>query len=159
MHDVTDIYESIQGSSRIMPTTKKGKLRVTVHQVNGEEQVHSPLAGVNLFSLTCKLLQRNKISSNKTNNIIVSTPSGDIILDCQIKTHDDWVAGVNFLWDSINKRAISATALIKQNINNLHVDVGHPSEAIMRSTTKSLRIQITGTFNPCEDCTLGKAKQ
>ena len=149
-----------------MPSTKNSKLRVTVCQVNGEEQVHTlwhvkfcPLAGANLFSLMCKLLQGNKISSNKTNNIVVNTPSGNIVLDHWIKTHDGWVTGVNFIWNSIDERELSAIALIKQNINNLHVELRHPSEAIMRSTTKYLGIQVTSMFNPCEDCTLGKAKE
>ena len=63
MFDVIEIDESIQGSSSTMPTTKKGKLRVNLLQVNGLEQVHTlwpvrfcPSMGVNLFSLTCKLL-------------------------------------------------------------------------------------------------------
>ena len=38
MYDAIDIDELIQGSSGIMPDTKKGKLRVTVCQVNGEER-------------------------------------------------------------------------------------------------------------------------
>ena len=87
-----------------MPTTKKGKLQVMVRQVNGEEQVHTlwpvkfcPSTGVKLFSLTCKFSKRNKITSNKFNNNVINTPRGDIILDCQIKTRDSWVAGVNFL--------------------------------------------------------------
>ena len=166
MYDVININESIQGSSGITPASKKGKLQVMVHQVNGEEQVHTiwpvkfcPSTGANLLSLMCELSQGNKISSDKTKNIVVNTLGGDIVLDCQIKTHDGWVAGVDFLQNSINKRAVSATALIKQNINDLHVELSHPSEAIMRSTTKSLRIQVTGTFKPYEDCTLGKAKQ
>ena len=41
MYDVIDIEESIQGSSGIMPATKKDKLQVTVRQVNGQEQVHT----------------------------------------------------------------------------------------------------------------------
>ena len=75
-----------------------------MRQVNGAEQVHTswpvkfcPTAGVNLFSLTCKLLQGNKISSDQLNNIMINTPSGDIVLDHQIKTRDGWVAGVDFL--------------------------------------------------------------
>ena len=118
-----------------------------------------PLEGANLLPLTCKLLWGNKISSNKFNNIVINTLSGNIILDHRIKTHDGWVTRVNFLQNSINERAVSATTLTKQNINNLHVELGHPSEAIMGSTTKSLGIQVTGMFNPCEDCALGKAKQ
>ena len=34
MYDAIDIDESIQGSSSIMPAMKKGKLHMTVHQVN-----------------------------------------------------------------------------------------------------------------------------
>jgi len=86
MFDVIEIQESIQGSSGTMLATKKGKLRVTVRQVNGLEQVHTlwpvkfcPSAGANLFSLTCKLLQGNKISSDEVNNIVVTTPNGNII--------------------------------------------------------------------------------
>ena len=59
------------------------------------EQVHTlwpvkfcPKTGANLFSLMCELLQGNKISSDHQNNIIVNTPTSDIILDCQIKTRN-----------------------------------------------------------------------
>ena len=72
-----------------MPATKKGKPQVTVSQVHGEEQVNTlwpvkfcPSAGANLFSLTCELSQGNKISSDEWNNIVINTPSGNIILDC-----------------------------------------------------------------------------
>ena len=34
MFDVIEIQESIQGSSGTMPATKKGKLQVTIQQVN-----------------------------------------------------------------------------------------------------------------------------
>ena len=63
MYSVTEIDESIQDSSSIMPTTKKGKLHMIVQQVNGQEQIHTlwpvmlcPSARANLFLLTCKLL-------------------------------------------------------------------------------------------------------
>ena len=60
MYDVIEIDELVQGSSGIMPATKKGKLRVTVQQVNRQEQVHTlwPVkftVGVDFFSLTCEL--------------------------------------------------------------------------------------------------------
>ena len=104
IYDIIDIDESIQGNSGIMPTTKKGKLQVIVCQVNGEVQVHtlwsvkfSPTTGANLFSLMCELLHVNKILSNHFINIVINTPSGDIVLDCRIKTHNGWVAKVNFI--------------------------------------------------------------
>ena len=99
-----------------MPATKKVKLQDK--QVDATKQVHTlwpvkfcPNASANLISPTCKLSQGNKISSDHQNNIVVNTPTGDIIQDCQIKTHH---AGVDFLQDSNDERAVSATALPKR---------------------------------------------
>ena len=47
----------------------------------------------------------------------------------------------------------------KKNIKNLHVALGYPSESITHATAKAFGIQVTSTFKPCEDCTLGKDKQ
>ena len=47
----------------------------------------------------------------------------------------------------------------KKNINNLHVELGHPSKTITCVTTKALSIQVIGTLKPCKNCALGKAKQ
>ena len=62
LYDIIGIDKLIQGSLGIMPDMKKGELQVIVHQVNRDEKVHTlwpvkfcPMAGVNLFSLTCKL--------------------------------------------------------------------------------------------------------
>ena len=41
MYDVTNIDASIQGSSSIMPNTKKDKLNVNVQQVDSTEWVHT----------------------------------------------------------------------------------------------------------------------
>ena len=87
-----------------MLDTRKGKLCINVQQVDGTKWVHtlwsmkfSPKAGVNLFSLMCKLLQGKAISIDHQNNIVVKSMDGDIILDCQIMTHDGWIARVEFL--------------------------------------------------------------
>ena len=118
-----------------------------------------PKAGANLFSLTCKLFQGNKISSDHQNNIAVNTPTDNIILDCQIKTHDSWVRGVNFFCKTNTDKAVSAITLTKRNINNLRVELGHPSETITQATAKALGIQVTGTFKPCKNYALCKAEQ
>ena len=104
INDVIDINKLIQGSSDVMPATKKGKLCINVCQVDGPELVHTlwplkycPKAGANLLSLRCKLSQENKISSNHQNNIVVNTTYGNIILDRQVKTCDGWIITVNFL--------------------------------------------------------------
>ena len=90
---------------------------------------------------------------------MITALNGNIILDCQIKTRDGWVAGVNFMQASCDEKAVSATAIPKKNVNNLHVKLGHQLETITWSTAKATGIQVTGMFKPCEDCALGKAKQ
>ena len=90
---------------------------------------------------------------------MINTPSGDIVLDCQINTHNGWVAGVDFLQSSNEERAVSAMAPLKQNINNLYIELDHPSDALTSSTANGLSIQVTDTFKLCKDCALGKAKQ
>ena len=98
---------------------EKGKLHVIIWQVDGTKWVHTlwpvkccPKAGANLFFLTCKLLQ-GKISSHHQNNIMVNSSKGNIILDHGIKTHDGGAARVDFLWETDEERAQSATALPK----------------------------------------------
>ena len=83
---------------------------------------------------------------------------GNIILDCQIKTHDGWVTRVEFLHETGEKNAQSATVFCMKNINDLHIELSNPSESIIHATAKKMHIQVTGTFKPCEDCALGKAK-
>ena len=82
--------------------------------------------------------------------------NGNILLDCQIKTHDGWAARVIFLWEISQERAQSATTLNKKNIYGLHIESGHPSKSITHATAKAMGIQVTGTFKLYENCTLGK---
>ena len=88
-NDDTNIKKLIQGSSSTMPATKKGKLLVNVQQVDGTERVKIlspmkifPKVGTNLFSLTWKLWQGNKIPSDHQKLIVVCSTNGNIILDC-----------------------------------------------------------------------------
>ena len=46
-----------------------------------------------------------------------------------------------------------------KNINDLDIELGHPSESITHATAKAMGIQVTGTFKSCEDCALGNVKQ
>ena len=70
LYDITDIDELIQGSSSIMSTMKKsapsqGMPSQVTYQVHTLWPVKfCPKAGANLFSLTCELLQGNKIPSD-----------------------------------------------------------------------------------------------
>ena len=44
-------------------------------------------------------------------------------------------------------------------MNNLHIELRHPSVTITHAVAQAYGIQVTGTFKPCEDCALCKAKQ
>ena len=103
----------------------------------------------NLYSLTCKLLQENKIKTDHKNSIVIQY--------CQIKTHDGWVAGVKFL--NQVERVQLARSFIKKDINILHAELGHPSEVITCATGKAMGLHLTDMFKSCEDCTLGKEEQ
>ncbi len=46
-----------------------------------------------------------------------------------------------------------------RDINEYHKLLGHPLEAITHATAHADSVLFEGNFNPCEDCTLGKARQ
>ena len=127
-----------------MPATKKGKLQVKVCQVDGTEWVNTlwpmkffPVVGVNPFFLNFNFSQENEIASDYCNNIVVITPTDDIILDHWSKTHDAWDARVDFFCKANNDRAASATTLPKINVNSLHVELGCLSNTTTWATAKA----------------------
>ena len=90
---------------------------------------------------------------------MVKSTDGNIILDCQTKACDCWVNRVKFLQETIDKSTQSATASHKKNMNEFHVELCHQSKSFIHAINKAINIQVFGMFMPCEDCTLGKAKQ
>ena len=79
--------------------------------------------------------------------LLVESPHCNIVLDCQIKTHDSWVAGVEFLQETNQERVQSATALFMKNVNDLNAELGHPLEVITHATAK-MGNQLISTFKP-----------
>ncbi len=83
----------------------------------------------------------------------------------QIKTHNGSVAGVEII--PIKHDVGANTKVTKKkmqisrskNVNDLHRELGHPSEATTRATGASMGIKVVGKFEPCKACNLGKAKQ
>ena len=63
---------------------------------------------------------------------------GNIIINNCIKTCDDRAAWVKFLQKTNDEGVQSANAPHKKNINDLHVEFGHPSQSITHATAKAL---------------------
>ena len=97
--NVININESIQCSSSIMPARKKAYYVSTYGKSTGLSGFTSTAHEV-LPQGRCKPVLPNmqtfagkNISSIHQNIMVASTnEDGNIVLDCQIKTHDGWVA-------------------------------------------------------------------
>ena len=90
---------------------------------------------------------------------MVKSSNGSIILNWWIKTHDGWIAGVEFLQETSQDKAQSSTAFHKKNINDFHIELGHPSKIITHATTEAIGVQVIGIFKPCENFASEKSQK
>ena len=164
MCDVTAIDEQIGGIGSNIRATFKGKLRCEIEQADGTstEKVlavkYCKDAQENLFSITQEMSKGATLGSDADNNMILSYPDeSKIVFDRRIKTRDGWLGGVNVV--PVFNDFANVTSRRSVNVNEYHKELGHPNEAITRATAKQFDIKLTGTFKPCENCALAKAKQ
>ena len=125
------------------------------------------------YSMTCKVLPQGRCKPvfphmwTLTGKENYKWPSkqhcGQIIgwqYHLRLMNQDSWWLGSQS-WVSLRNKwwegAISS-APCKKNINDFNVEISHPSESITQATMKAMSIQVTSTFKPCKDCTLGKAE-
>ncbi len=181
MYDVTKINEQIVGISGKVTATKMEKILGCVKQVDGTESIiemypvkYCPRATEKLFSITAFLSTGSKTQSDDTNNIQMTSNGSKVTFDCHIKTCNGWVAAVEIVTikqevgasmsekvckDKTNVSPSIDKYLCIKNVNDLHRELGHPSEKNTRATGASMGIKVVGKFEPCEACILGKAKQ
>ena len=87
---------------------------------------------------------------------------GNIVLECQIKTHDSWVGRIEILWEKSPEQAktIKSTAQPpRKHINVLHAELNHPLEVIKHATGRAMGLILMAMFKPCKDCRLVKARK
>ena len=60
------------------------------------------------------------------------------------------------LRNKLQESAISF-CLAEKKLNNLYVEVDHPSKSIISTMFEVIAIQVTCTLKPCYDCALGKS--
>ena len=84
-------------------------------------------------------------------------------IDQRIKMRDGWVLSVDIsinvscnLLEMMHAQATHKAYII---VNTLHELLGHISEAMTRKTAKEMNVMLTGIFEPCKACALGKAKK
>ena len=124
------------------------------------------------YSMDCEVLQqsscesvfpdmktfaREKIKSVHKNHIVVHSSENNIIPNCPIKTHDSCVARVKFLQETSPEMTQLANILNRKNVNDLQVELGHPSNVITQATAKSMGINVT--FKSCKSYTRGNTKR
>ena len=114
------------------------------------------------------------MSSNSRNDIILSYPNGDkIAFDRRTKTRDGWIAGIDVISNhdeiaNLARQTDTKSAAKEgkgdkkrkakpQDVMKYHQSLGHPGEALTRSTAAARGIPLQGSWEPCEDCLVGKA--
>ena len=75
-----------------------------------------------------------------------------------MKTKDGWVGGVE-IFSSAESGKAETTKAKSINVNELHEQLSHPDDATTRLTGRTLGLNVTGSFQPCEGCLIGKAKR
>eukprot|EP00956_Cyclotella_meneghiniana_P039716 scaffold177807_cov69-Cyclotella_meneghiniana.AAC.1 len=167
MYDVQDIHELIGGiGPDAIVATKMGKKKCVIKQANGSttEKILYPCkyskdASDNLYSITSEQSKGATLSSDNKNNILLNYPDGSTVsFNRRLKTKDGWVGGVDII--SIAESGKAETTKTKSiNVNDLHEQLSHPDETTTRLTGRALGLNVTGSFQPCEGCLVGKAKK
>jgi hypothetical protein len=59
----------------------------------------------------------------------------------------------------VEKGLVTGEPKNKVNINTFHEILGHPCLEMTKIMTKSMNIELTGKWEECKECLMGKAKQ
>jgi hypothetical protein len=166
LYDYTIICEDITvGNGNVMTATKMGKLRCQILQKNGESLVVTledlkfvPDLWINLFSIGKAL--KNGFNLGKDGETIKLMKGKTVFLfDRCLKSKNGFVPAIKMKAVLADIGATVVNARNSINVNNLHKILGHCGEASARLTGKPLGHEVIGTFDTCEACSIGKAKQ
>jgi len=175
MYDVQEINDPVTvGNGKVLRATKVGKLKRTVHQVNGStldvilpDYKFVPGLHANLFSIT-KALSSGWEIGNKGVKLTLSKAGHTIEFDRVFKTENGFLCGVELLPRSEQAHpTVDTTATTVQqgksvkhwNINRLHKVLNHASEEVLRLTAKDYNWTIQGVFEKCSDCHMSNITQ
>ena len=153
-----------------MMAKKIGKLRCEILQKNGEKLIitlqdvkYVPELWVNLFSIG-KALKNGFNLGNDGERIKLMKGNVTIVFDRFLTSKNGFVPGIKMkqLLNDVSTTAVESKKEKLKNmidVNNLHKILGHCGEASARLTGKALGYEIIGTYDTCEACSIGKARQ
>jgi len=117
-----------------------------------------PKSGFNLFSITKRLKSGWKVTGNDK-ALILSKRGIKIKFDIAIHMPKG-ILFCTYFKRSSKVAAAATNKRVKTTIKQAHEKLGHGNEDMTRQAAKALGWTLTkGTLNPCEDCSISKAKQ
>jgi hypothetical protein len=112
-----------------------------------------------LFSATKRLNSGWKLGGDTT-SFWLSKGNNKVVFDVKIMSKEGSIYAMYMHREGPEVNAIQAEAGQKINIEKAHQLMGHMSEDSTRATAMALGWEIVrGSLQPCESCTVGKAKQ
>jgi hypothetical protein len=113
------------------------------------------------FGYTCygKALKNAFNLGNEGETIKLMKGKTVILFDTRLKSKNGFVTAIKMKAVSADIGATVVNAKNSINVNNLHKILGHCGEASARLTGKNLGYEVIKTFDACETCFIGKAKQ
>ena len=158
------------GNGNVMMAKKIGKLRCEILQKNGEKLVitlqdvkYVPDLWINLFSIG-KALKNGFNLGNDGEKLKLMKGNVTILFDRFLISKNGFVPGIKMkpLLNDVSATVVESKKEKSKNmidVNNLHKILGHCGEASARLTGKELGYEVIGTFDTCEACSIGKARQ
>ena len=172
MFDCREIHEQVVvGDGKPLRATKIGKLRRTVHQLDGKTQdivledvklvpgLDTPLFGI------LKALAQGWRITNKGIHLALKKNGVTIVFDRLLETKNGVLVGVALLPRTGDKskgemamatRGVSSTK--SWDINRMHRVYNHAGEEALRKTAKAYGWTVTGKLGPCEHCQISNQR-
>jgi Reverse transcriptase (RNA-dependent DNA polymerase)/gag-polypeptide of LTR copia-type len=155
MFDCKVINDRIKiGDGKLLHAKMMGKKRVTMTSNNKtttivlEEVKFVPDLAINLFSITRALMGGWQLS-NKGVQISLSKNNDVLTFNQQFPTSNGVLVGIELIPESAN---------ITMDISAFHRIMGHPNPVTLKKTADYHNIKLRGSFDPCYECSIAKAK-
>ena len=173
MINVRQITRAVSmGNGQDVQLTHEGDLPFVSLARNGEERIAtlkdvgiSTSMHYNLFSLTKAMTDGWTVGSEPdTLNLFVAKNGNKFVFDRKLKTQTGFVCAVQLVprpmgtLQNAVALGIQDPKILRMSVERFHAILGHAAEPTTRATAKRLGIELFGTLDKCEACTLAKIR-